>query len=432
MPQPNMPESLEATIKELHTTFDDFRSKNDQRLKEVEQYGKAKGELEEQVNKMSKRMGDLEEHASKLTDIEKAMARHRNTGGADGENVQQKADNFIALACKRRGIPTASLSAEEYKAYQKSFSQWMRKGDTIGAEHQKALSVGTDPDGGYLVDPDTSGRIVQKVYETSPMRQFASVQTIGTDSLEGLNDLDEAMSGWVNETETRDETDTPQLGKWSIPVHELFAQPAATQKMLDDSSINIEAWLSGKVAETFARKENTAFVKGDGAGKPRGFLTYPGGTKLNGQIERVKTGANGGFVTGANSGDALIELVYRLKGAYRARGNFFMSRQTQAEVRKLKDADGNYLWTPGIAGSQPSRLLGHNIGEFDDMPNVAAGSLSIAFGDMRSAYQIVDRAGIRVLRDPYSRKPYVLYYTTKRVGGDVVNFEALKLLEFSV
>jgi HK97 family phage major capsid protein len=427
----NLPDSLESTINELNQTFDDFREKNDQRLKEVEQFGKAKGELETQVTKMSGRIGELEKHAEKLADVEKALARRQSQGDGTGADLQKQADEFMQIACKRRGIPVEALSVDEYQAYRKSFNQWMRKGDTISADHQKALSVGTDPDGGYLVDPDTSGRIVQKVFETSPMRSFASVQTIGTDSLEGLLDNDELMSGWVNETETREETDTPQLGKWSIPVHELYAQPAATQKMLDDSSINIEAWLSNKVADSFSRKENAAFVNGDGSGKPRGFLTYPDGTKLTGQIERVKTGVSGGFATDGTGADALINFVYKLKQAYRARGNFFMARQTMADVRKLKSADGQYLWQPGIAGSQPSRLMGYGIGEFDDMPVPADGSLSIAFGDMRSAYQVVDRAGIRVLRDPYTKKPYVMYYTTKRVGGDVVNFEALKLLQFS-
>lgn len=431
MPQQDLPASVTETITELNKTFDQFREKNDQRLQEVEKFGKAKGELEEQVTKMSNRIGELEQHAKRLTDVEKAVSRQSRSDNGNGENLQKQADEFIAIACKRRGIPVQSLSTDEYQAYRKSFNQWMRKGDALGAEHTKALSVGTDPDGGYLVDPDTSGRIVKKVFETSPVRQFASVQTIGTDSLEGLLDNDEANCGWVNETQERDETDTPQLGKWSIPVHELYAQPAATQKMLDDSAINIEAWLSDKVAKTFARKENAAFVSGDGSGKPRGFLTYPDGTKLNGQLERVKTGVSGGFAADGTGADSLINLVYRLKAAYRANGNFFMNRQTQAEVRKLKAADGSYLWTPGIAGSTPARLMGYGIGEFDDMPTPAAGSLSIAFGDMREAYQIVDRAGIRVLRDPYTKKPYVMFYTTKRVGGDVVNFEALKLLQFS-
>jgi HK97 family phage major capsid protein len=309
---------------------------------------------------------------------------------------------------------------------------FLRKGDEIiGADEKKTLSVGSDPDGGYVVHPDMSGAIVSKVFETSPMRAYASVQVISTDALEGLYDLEETGSGWVGETDARSETGTPQLGKWRIPVHELYAKPKATQKILDDAEINMEAWLAMKVSEKFARDEAAAFVSGNGVNKPRGFLTYDDGTTLPGTIERINTGANGAFAAAPNGGDALIDALYGLKAQYRANATWFMNRATTKLARKLKDSDGAYLWSPGIAAGQPASLLGYPIAAFEDMPNPATGSLSIAVGDMRAAYQIVDRVGIRTLRDPYSAKPYVEFYTTKRVGGDVINFESIKLIEFS-
>jgi HK97 family phage major capsid protein len=307
----------------------------------------------------------------------------------------------------------------------------MRKGDQLlGAEELKALSVGSDPDGGYVVNPDLSGRIVAKVFETSPLRAYASVQVISTDALEGLFDLNEAASGWVGETEARAETGTPALGKWRIPTHELYAKPTATQKLLDDGEIDMEAWLATKVAEKFARDEATAFVSGNGVGKPRGFLDYASGTTLPGTIERFKSGVNGGFATDGTGSDVLISALYGLKAPYRANAVWAMNRSTTAAVRKIKDSDGAYIWQAGLAAGQPATLLGYPVASFEDMPALATGSLSIAVADWRETYQIVDRIGIRTLRDPFSAKPYVEFYTTKRVGGDVVNFEAIKLVSF--
>jgi HK97 family phage major capsid protein len=211
----------------------------------------------------------------------------------------------------------------------------------------------------------------------------------------------------------------------------MYAEPRITQKLLDDSMVNVEAWLADKVSTKFARKENAAFVNGDGVGKPRGFLTYASGTTLPGTIEQRNTGVSGGFATGSAAADILISTIYGLKQGYRSGSNWFMPRSATAEVRKLKASDGSYLWQPGIMAGQPATLLGYSVIEFEDMPDIAADSLSIAFGDMNEAYQIVDRVGVRVLRDPYTAKPYIKFYTTKRVGGDVLNFEAIKLISFS-
>jgi HK97 family phage major capsid protein len=262
------------------------------------------------------------------------------------------------------------------------------------------------------------------------MRAYASIQVISSDALEGLYDLDEADSGWVGETSARTTTDTPQIGKWRIPVHELYANPKATQKLLDDASINMEAWLAAKVAEKFARDESTAFVSGNGINKPRGFLSYAAGTTIPGTIERIKTGTSSAFAADPNGLDKLLDALYSLKAPYRANATWFMPRLVTALARKLQDSDGQFQWQPSSQAGQPATLLGYPVAAFEDFEALAANSLSMAVADMREAYQIVDRIGIRTLRDPYSAKPYVEFYTTKRVGGDVINFEAIKLLEF--
>jgi HK97 family phage major capsid protein len=412
--------------------FEAFKEANDQRIKEIEAKGAADPLLEQKLAAIEK---DMDAKQAKLDQFELAMKRQNRTVVDEKGNeidLDAKAAKWANMVARSRGTRVEDFGAKELDGYKQAFDKFLRKGDEIiGADEKKALSVGTDPDGGYVVHPDMSGAIVTKVFETSPMRAYASIQVISTDALEGLYDLEEAASGWVGETEARSETGTPQLGKWRIPVHELYAKPKATQKILDDAEINMEAWLAMKVSEKFARDEAAAFVSGNGVNKPRGFLTYGDGTTLPGTIERINTGANGAFAAAPNGGDALIDALYGLKAQYRANATWFMNRSTTKLARKLKDSDGAYLWSPGVAAGQPASLLGYPIAAFEDMPNPATGSLSIAVGDMRAAYQIVDRVGIRTLRDPFSAKPYVEFYTTKRVGGDVVNFEALKLIEFS-
>lgn len=423
-------DDVQKTVESLNKAFDEFKQVNDQRLKEIEQKGNADPLIETKLKAIDDAIISTEE---KMKSLENASARKSFVGDGQNQELEKKAREFSSLVAKRKGVPADKLTGDDLTAYRKHFVEYMRKGDVYSnqPENMKALSVGSDPDGGYLVEPDTSGRIVQKIFETSPMRQVAAQQTIGTDALEGLYDLDEASSGWVSETGSRTETSTPKLGAWRIPVHEIYAEPRATQKLLDDSMVDLEAWLGSKVTDKFTRTENAAFVNGDGVGKPRGFLTYDNGTTLPGTIERFDSGVNGGFAVDGSGGDVLITTVYGLKQAYRSGARWAMPKSVTSAVRKIKDADGMYLWQPGLAAGQPATLLGFPILEFEDMPNLATGSLSIAFANFGEAYQIVDRAGIRVLRDPYTAKPYIKFYTTKRVGGDVLNFEAIKLIEFS-
>lgn len=421
-----------GAVDALHAGFEEFKKANDERLAQIEKKGSADVVTEAKLQKIE---ADLEK-AQKIAD-EAVLASKRQSRIVTDErgevvDLDRKAQEWASMNARRRGAVVGSFGAADMDGYKAAFDTFLRKGEEVmGPEERKALSVGTDPDGGYVVNPDLSGRIVMKVFETSPMRAYASVQVISSDALEGLFDLNEASSGWVGETDSRAETNTPQLGKWRIPAHELYAKPKATQKLLDDASINMEAWLASKVAEKFARDEANAFVVGNGVNKPRGFLTFPSGTTLPGTIERFDTGVNGAFAAAPNGGDVLINALYGLKQQYRANATWFMNRATLKLTRKLKDSDGAYLWSPGIAAGQPASLLGYPVASFEDMPDPATDSLSIAVGDMREAYQIVDRLGIRTLRDPYSAKPYVEFYTTKRVGGDVVNFEALKLIEFT-
>lgn len=348
-----------------------------------------------------------------------SLGRGHSGGGEDPE-VQAKAFGQLV------GHP--EMSAKEMEEYKQAFDKYLRK-----QVQEKALQVGSDPDGGFWVSPDVTGRVVQYVYEMSPMRRLASVQTIGTDALEGPYDLDQADSGWVGETEDRTETGTPQVGWWRIPVHEQYAMPKISQKMLDDAQMDMGQWLENKIRRKFTRKENEAFVNGDGNMKPRGFVTYPEGTPTASNFEQIKvinTGNDGDFPS-SNPGDKLIDVVYDLEDEYVANASWVMRRALESEIRQFKDSNGNYIWVPDFAQRNGRNLLGHNIVTFPDMPAKASNSKSIAFGDFEEAYQIVDRRGIRVMRDPYTAKPWVKFYSTRRVGGGVVNFQALRILKFA-
>lgn len=430
-------------LQEMGTAFDEFKEANNKRLDEIEKKGHADPLLDEKVNAINAeitaletKLADYAELKAQIEDLE-AQVRRPNLGGSV-EVAQEIKNAKIFYATVRRQpleeVVVGDGEMEAYHDYKKAFLMYLRRGDSLPLDVKNALSVGSDPDGGYWVLPDTSGRMATLIFETSPIRQIASVQSIGTDTLTGFNDLDEAASGWVGETEARPVTGTPQIGKWSIPVHEQYASPKSTQQMLDDSFNNVESWLEGKVASKLARVENTAFVLGDGVGKPRGFLTYPAGTPSKATwpvIQQTPSGADAGFPAAPGGSDALIDMAFSMKAAYRQGANWIMARLTVAETRKLVDGQGNYLWQRDFEALQGARLLGFPIVEAEDMPVIATDSLSIAFGNFADAYQIVDRQGIRILRDPFTDKPNVIFYSTKRVGGDVINFEALKIMKFN-
>jgi HK97 family phage major capsid protein len=426
-----MTDDIRTAVYDLGRAFEQFKEANDQRIREMEKKGSADPLTEMKVNRLNAEISraiDAADTAKKRVDLlETALSRAPTSKGDDWQEAE-------VFQLERKHIMASGFSIDAYRQYKNAFHSYIRKNNAgSGVEEIKALSAGSDPDGGYAVTPDMSGRVAALVKETSPMRKVANVITIGTDALEGINDLNEATSGWVGETETRSETTAPKIGEYRIPVHEQYAEPRATQKLLDDALFNVEEWLAGKIAERLSRMENDAFVNGNGVRKPRGFLTYAAGTPSASTfnvIEQVLSGGAGAFAS-SHPGDALISLVYALKSAYRENACFMMKRATLAEVRKLKDGDNNYLWQPDFQMKQGGTLLGFDVVEAEDMPAITANSLSIAFGDFNKGYQIVDRQGIRILRDSFTAKPYVKFYTTKRTGGDVVNFEAIKLMKFA-
>jgi HK97 family phage major capsid protein len=420
-------------ITEIRSDFEQFKTENDKRLTEIAKSGQATAETTARVDKLNAAIeanqGVL---TTRLDDMETRLNRPF-AGGAGGSAREDDRTMHVYAAwqsiAQGRVVDADQVDMGLVQNYNRAFRDWMRHGDRAASDSLRVLnemSVASAPDGGYLVSPDATGSIATMIYETSPIRRLASVQTISSDVLEGTNDLDEAGAGWVGETAVRaGNTTTPDVGVWRIPAHEQYAEPNVTQKVLDDASINVEAWLAGKVATRFARNENTAFVTGDGLLKPRGFTTYANGTPTAAAwnvIQQVVSGA-----AGALTADGLINLVTALKSGYMQGAVFGMQRLTQAAIRKLKDGNGNYLWQPDFQTLGAPALLNFPLIEMPDMAAVGGGALPIVFGNFRAAYQIVDRLGVRVLRDPYTRKGWVKFYTTKRVGGDVINFEALKL-----
>jgi HK97 family phage major capsid protein len=378
----------------------------------------------------------------RIDDFEVAMKRQGGIASPEeAAKLEKNARDFMIcnLAVKKQGAKHSQLKDDEtdiegFKAYKKAFGDFLRtKNDSPGAmpEFQKALSLGTDPDGGYTVTPVMSNRIIERLFEMDPMRALATIETITTDAIEWLADYDEPGGGWESETESTANTATPKFNKKRIPVHVLAARPRATQTLLEDSAINIEQWLAGKQANRFGRLEAAAFVNGDGVGKPRGFLTYPNyttaGTDQWGAIERINMGA-----AAALTGDGFIDVKYALIEQYLNRASWLMNRTTVSAAMKLKDGTGEYIWKPGLSQDRHSTILGSDVRMSTTMPAVAAGALSVAIADWAETYMIVDRLGISVQRDPFTVKPYVEFYTRKRVGGDVVNYQGIKLGNIAV
>ncbi|QPJ64595.1 MAG: phage major capsid protein [Candidatus Nitrohelix vancouverensis] len=388
---------VKTLVDDLNKAFLEHKNKNDQRLSELEKRGHADPLLENQVDRITR---DLQELLQ----------------------VKERVERLQALV-NRPAFDMTGETKPERKARDHAILTYIRKGESaLAPQEVKLLSSDSDPDGGYWVASAMSDRVVQKIHETSPMRHVAAVEMISGDALEIPEDINEADAGWTSEQASRTETATPEIGVRRIPVHELYAQPKATQTLLDDARIDVESWLAGKIADKISRMENAAFISGDGVGKPRGLLTYPTGTTNPGQVQQVNSGASA-----ALTADGLRALFYALKSPYAERASWLMSRSSVEAVSKLKDTSGQYLWQPGLQAGEPQTLMGRPIERMEDMPDVAANSLSVAFGDWHQAYAIVDRIGIRVLRDPFSAKPFVMFYTTKRTGGDVTNFEALVL-----
>ncbi|MDJ1007534.1 MAG: phage major capsid protein [Paracoccaceae bacterium] len=353
----------------------------------------------------------------------------------------QKQEERLTMLDRKSQIgrrPALSAAASEDAPHQKAFEAYVRSGDDDAlrglALEGKAMSSAVAADGGYLVDPETSETVKSVLKSTASIRQVANVVTVEATAYDVLIDHGELESGWADETSASTETGTGQLERISIPLYELSALPKVSQRLLDDSAFDVESWLAGRIADKFARAEAASFVNGDGINKPTGFLTKPliaNGSWSWGGIGYVASGEDGAFPI-TNAADRIVDLVYALGAEYRANATFVMNSKTAGAVRKIKDADGRFLWSDGLAAGEPARLLGYPVLIAEDMPDIASDAAAIAIGDFGAGYTVAERPDLRILRDPFSAKPNVLFYATKRVGGDVSDFAAIKVLRFSV
>ena len=388
---------ITGMFSEFMSAFEEFKRTNDGRLGELERRGTTDALTGEKLERLS---AVLDNAKSAMDRMSLERARPQLEGGR-------------------------AQSGDEYKD---AFSAYVKRGE------EKALSIGSNPDGGYLVPVETETEILTRLRAISPIRGIAGVRQVSTSLYRKPVALSGPAVGWVAETAARPQTASQTIDELSFPTAELYAMPAATSAFLDDAAVDVGQWIADEVNAAFAEQETTAFVSGDGVNKPKGFLAETQVAESAWAWDKIgylATGVSGAFPASDES-DVLIDLVYALKAGYRQNASWVMNRKSQAAIRKLKDADGNYLWQPAIAPGGKATLMGFELVEAEDMPDIGAGTTPIAFGDFRRGYLIVDRQGVNVLRDPFSAKPYVLFYTTKRVGGGVQDFDAIKLLKFAV
>jgi HK97 family phage major capsid protein len=399
------------------------------------------GRLEALVKQQSDADAKAKAAVDEQLDQIKALINRRpviGAGGAGGEDEETKTRQD-ALELKRtrlaleghlkkgRRVEVSDEEVEAYKAYHDTFLHAATQRDEkhLGSEEIKALTTGSDPDGGWLTVPAVSRQVRTTIRESSPMRQLATIETIGTDKFEVPIDDDDVGDGWVGEEELRPETTTPTGRTQVIEVMEQYAKPKATQRLIEDAVMSVENWLATKVADRFRRREASAFITGDGVKRPKGILSYPAGT-ARGYVQQVASG-NAALLTP----DVLVQVPFFLKEPYQANARWLMKRSTFAGIVLLKDNTNQYLFGPGLNGPAGFVLAGYPVSFADDMPAVVANSLSVAFGDFRAAYTIVDRLGITMLRDQYTAKPFVEFYFRRRVGGAVVQTEAYLLVKTS-
>ena len=395
-----------AAMHEVMAAFEAFKAVNDERLDAIEKK-RADPLLEEKVARIEGGLSTAQDRLDRVLGAARRPALSHDAPWQGADETKSAWDGYL------KSGRVAGLVA--------------------GGLEQKGLAEASSSTGGYIAPPETERTVERRLMHSSPMREIATVQVIGAGTYRKPVSIAGVTAGWAAETASRTETDAPTLALLEFPAADLYASPAATQALLDDAFVNLDEWLAAECEDAFAAQETDAFVNGDGTSKPKGFLSYTQVANASqgwGQIGYVATGVAGAFASTAPS-DRLIDLIYAPASQYRANGRFVMNRRTLAVVRKFKDGEGNYIWQPGVQPGQGSTLLGYGVTEAETMPDIASGSASIAFGDFAKGYLIVDRAGVRVLRDPYSAKPYVLFYTTKRVGGGVQNFDAIKLLKFA-
>ncbi|MEC4337675.1 phage major capsid protein [Stenotrophomonas pavanii] len=384
------------------------------------------------VESLNKAFADFKaEHTKQLEEIKKGNADALQALKVDNINaditrlqaaVDQANTQMAAFQMGGGGVGSGVADAE----YTESFRAHFRKGEV-----QAALNKGADNEGGYLAPVEWDRTITDRLVILSDMRQLATVQPCSGAGLTKLFNMGGTASGWVGEAAPRPQTGTAQFAVLGFGWGEIYANPAATQQLLDDAEIDLEAWLAGEVETEFAKQEGDAFWSGDGVNKPFGILTYvDGGANAAKHPFGAIKAVNSGLAAGIN-GDSILDLVYDLPSAFTAGAKFSMNRKTQGVVRKLKDAQGNYLWQPSLVAGQPSTLAGFAVQDVAAVPDVAANAIAMLFGDFKQTYTVYDRKGVRVLRDPYTNKPYVMFYTTKRVGGGVHNPEPMRALKIA-
>lgn len=396
---------IRSAMRDFLSAFEAFKDANDERLDALEQKRADDVLLSEKVDRINEAVSEQKALVDRLAIKEARPYLHSG----------------------------ARIEPNERKA---AFQRYMRVGDATAMARLEAKSIntGSDPEGGYLAPDETEAIITAAVKNISPIRQIASVREIGANSYRKPFSNGDAAAGWVGETTTRMATTAPSFTALDFPTKELYAMPAASQALLDDTIVDIDQWLADEVQTEFAVQESAAFINGDGLTEPSGLLSYDiaeESVKEADELGYVATGVDGAFPA-SNPSDKLLDLIYTPKQAYRANGRFLMNRSVVGALRKFKDGEGNYLWQPNAQAGDPSRLMGYPVTECEDMPGVGSNKHAIAFGDFKRGYLIVDRVGVRVLRDPYSAKPFVLFYTTKRVGGGVQDFDAIKFLKFSM
>lgn len=402
--------------------------RNGKRIQEMDDQQISK--ISDDVTKSMDKIADIEAKSQKfegaLLNLEKIAARPKNAKDESCSVGKAEYLNYL-----RKGTDL-SIEVQEAVAHEIATKQFLGASQLKIEIYKKELVEGRNPDGGYWLRPELANFTIDRVFETSRMRQIASVLTISGESLEIIVDDDEAEGEWVGEVDVRNETGTPQIGVNKIFAHELSAKPKASQRMLDDAGFDVEAWLGNKVADIFSRMENTSFVVGNGAKKPRGFLDYPAWSSIETYERNALAQLNSG-TSAAFDGDDVIDLQNLLLEDYQLNAVWVMNRKTWPAIMKLKNSQGDYLLNPLILAQGAAKiLLGNPVLFFADMPIEAANSLSVAYGDFRKGYTILDRIGIRILRDPFTNKPYVVFYTTKRVGADVTNYDSIKILKLAV
>lgn len=422
---------LGEAVTEVRATSERLEEKHDALdVEKVEKLDEKIGELSEKLSNVDTIAEGQEKAAASLEEVKEQMAVIAASGEKGDEETVKKASKAFSGFLRDENLEG------DYKEFQDEVLDGILGKDFKNVKDpdfvKKTMTVGNDGNGGYLAPTEFGGVIMGRIFETSPVRGLANVMTTSASEIEFVLDDDEPAAGWVGEVDTRGDTDTPGVGQIIIPAHEMFAQPKASQKLLDDSGVDIEAWLAGKVSRKFTRTENSAFVVGDGSQKPKGFLSYAawaGTTYERNAVQQVNSGTSASF-----DGDSFKSLQNSLIEDYQANGVWMMKRSTWANVTKLKDSTGRYLFETfsNFRDGDQLQILGRPVRLADDMPAQGANSLSVVFADFNEFYTVVDRIGIRILRDPFTSKPFVKFYTTKRTGGAVTNYEAGKIMKLAV